>query len=78
MINWLVTDMRFAFILAISMLIFLLISFISSHDPSKPLTTLISGVAFIFTFIVIIVTATGYYKHRIQTVYNIPLSCIGI
>lgn len=58
MINWLVTDMRFAFILTISMLIFLLISFVSSHNQSKPLTTLISGVAFIFTFIVIIVTAT--------------------
>lgn len=58
MINWLVTDMHFAFILIILLLIFLVISFVSSHDPSKPLTTLISGIAFIITFIVMIVTAT--------------------
>ena len=58
MINWLVTDMRFAFILIILLLIFFVISFVSSHDPSKPLTTLISGIAFIITFIVMIVTAT--------------------
>ncbi len=58
MINWLVTDMHFAFILIILLLIFFVISFVSSHDPSKPLTTLISGIAFIITFIVMIVTAT--------------------
>ena len=50
--------MHFAFILIILLLIFLVISFVSSHDPSKPLTTLISGIAFIITFIVMIVTAT--------------------
>lgn len=58
MINWLVTDMHFTFILIILLLIFFVISFVSSHDPSKPLTTLISGIAFIITFIVMIVTAT--------------------
>ena len=58
MINWLVTDMHFAFILIILLLIFFVISFVSSHDPSIPLTTLISGIAFIITFIVMIVTAT--------------------
>lgn len=58
MINWLVTNMHFAFILIILLLIFFVISFVSSHDPSKPLTTLISGIAFIITFIVMIVTAT--------------------
>lgn len=58
MINWLVTDMHFAFILIILLLIFFVISFVSLHDPSKPLTTLISGIAFIITFIVMIVTAT--------------------
>lgn len=58
MINWLVTDMHFTFILIILLLIFFVISFVSSHDPSKPLTTLISGIAFIITFIVMIVTTT--------------------
>lgn len=58
MINWLVTDMHFTFILIILLLIFFVISFVSSHDPSKPLTTLISGISFIITFIVMIVTAT--------------------
>ena len=58
MINWLVTNMHFAFILIILLLIFFVISFVSLHDPSKPLTTLISGIAFIITFIVMIVTAT--------------------
>ena len=58
MINWLVTDMHFTFILIILLLIFFVILFVSSHDPSKPLTTLISGIAFIITFIVMIVTAT--------------------
>lgn len=58
MINWLVTNMHFTFILIILLLIFFVISFVSSHDPSKPLTTLISGIAFIITFIVMIVTAT--------------------
>ena len=58
MINWLVTDMHFTFIIIILLLIFFVISFVSSHDPSKPLTTLISGIAFIITFIVMIVTAT--------------------
>ena len=50
--------MHFTFILIILLLIFFVISFVSSHDPSKPLTTLISGIAFIITFIVMIVTAT--------------------
>ena len=57
MIEWLITDMRFGFIIVILLVVFVVGFLINASYPSNPIMALIFGVAFVFTFITLITTA---------------------
>lgn len=57
MIEWLITDMHFALIIVILLIVFVIGFLINASYPSNPTMAIIFGVAFVFTFITLITTA---------------------